>query len=106
VGYSLSAISKPLMAAFTFPVWIFSVRTIDRLGKGLRTGARDALPSDETPQEHKGKVFGFHRSMDTFGAVLGPVSALIYLYYYPGQYRIMFVLAFIPGLLGVWLPIY
>lgn len=101
-GYSLSAISKPLMAAFTFPVWIFSARTIDRLGKGLRTGARDALLSDETTQEHKGKVFGFHRSMDTFGAVLGPVSALIFLYYYPGQYRLMFVLAFIPGILGVW----
>ncbi len=101
-GYALSAISKPLMAAFTFPIWIFSARTIDRLGKGLRTGARDALLSDETTQEHKGKVFGFHRSMDTFGAVLGPVSALIFLYYYPGQYRLMFILAFIPGLLGVW----
>ena len=101
-GYALSAISKPLMAAFTFPVWIFSARTIDRLGKGLRTGARDALLSDETTQEHKGKVFGFHRSMDTFGAVLGPVAALIFLYYYPGQYRLMFILAFIPGLLGVW----
>lgn len=101
-GYALSAISKPLMAAFTFPVWIFSARTIDRLGKGLRTGARDALLSDETTQEHKGKVFGFHRSMDTFGAVLGPVAALVFLYYYPGQYRLMFILAFIPGLLGVW----
>lgn len=101
-GYSLSAISKPLMAAFTFPVWIFSARTIDRLGKGLRTGARDALLSDETTPEHKGKIFGFHRSMDTIGAVIGPISALIFLYYYPGQYRLMFILALIPGLLGVW----
>jgi len=100
-GYFLSALSKPMMAAFTYPGWIFSARTIDRLGKGLRTGARDALLSDQTTPEHKGKVFGFHRSMDTLGAVIGPLFALVYLYYYPGQYRIMFILAFIPGLLGV-----
>ncbi|MCO5950863.1 MFS transporter [Mucilaginibacter flavidus] len=101
LGYFLSALSKPMMAAFTYPGWIFSARTMDRLGKGLRTGARDAQLSDQTTPEHKGKVFGFHRSMDTIGAVIGPLVALIYLYYYPGQYRIMFVLAFSPGLLGV-----
>lgn len=101
-GYALSALSKPLMAAFTLPAWIFSARTIDRFGKGLRTGARDAMLSDEATPEHKGKVFGFHRSMDTLGAVIGPLSALTFLYYYPGQYRIMFILAFFPGLLAVW----
>jgi len=100
-GYSLSAAAKPLMAAFTYPLWIFFVRTIDRTGKGLRTGARDALLSDETSEAHKGRVFGFHRSMDTFGAVLGPLAALVFLYYYPGQYRLMFILAFIPAIFGV-----
>src|SRR5947207_4164863 len=54
LGYLLSSISKPMMAAFTFPPWIFSARTLDRLGKGIRTGARDALLSDETRYEHKG----------------------------------------------------
>ena len=103
LGYFLSALSKPMMAAFTYPGWIFSARTMDRLGKGLRTGARDALLSDQTTREHKGKVFGFHRSMDTIGAVIGPLFALVYLHYYPGQYRIMFILAFIPGILGVGL---
>ncbi|MBK5194320.1 MAG: MFS transporter, partial [Flavobacteriaceae bacterium] len=72
VGYMLSAISKPMMAVFIFPIWIFFARTIDRLGKGIRTGARDAILSDEATPETKGKVFGFHRSLDTFGAVLGP----------------------------------
>jgi MFS family permease len=100
-GYFLSALSKPMMAAFTYPGWIFSARTFDRIGKGLRTGARDALLSDQTTPEHKGKVFGFHRSTDTLGAVIGPLFALVYLYYYPSQYRILFLLAFIPGLLGV-----
>jgi MFS family permease len=81
IGYALSAVSKPMMAVFIFPLWIFFARTIDRFGKGIRTGARDAILSDEATPKTKGKVFGFHRSMDTFGAVLGPSLALIYLYY-------------------------
>ena len=100
-GYILSAVSKPMMGMFIFPVWIFIARTIDRLGKGIRTSARDAILSEETTPENKGKVFGFHRAMDTFGAVLGPVFALIYLYYYPQNYRTLFFIAFIPALTGV-----
>ncbi|MCF8245232.1 MAG: MFS transporter [Saprospiraceae bacterium] len=101
VGYALSAISKPMMAMFIYPLWIFFARTIDRLGKGIRTGARDAILSDEATPETKGKVFGFHRSMDTMGAVLGPAFALIYLYYFPADYKTLFFIAFIPGLLAV-----
>jgi MFS family permease len=101
VGYALSSISKPLMAIFTYPLWIFGVRTLDRFGKGIRTGARDAILSNESTKETKGKVFGFHRSMDTFGAVVGPLLALVYLYYYPGNYKTLFIMAFIPGLLAV-----
>ncbi|MEZ4775577.1 MAG: MFS transporter [Bacteroidia bacterium] len=101
VGYMLSTISKPMMALFVFPLWIFFARTIDRFGKGIRTGARDALLSDEATPETKGKVFGFHRSMDTFGAVLGPLLALVYLYFYPEDYKTLFYIAFIPGLLAV-----
>ncbi len=101
LGYSLSAISKPMMAFFVYPFWIFFVRTIDRLGKGIRTGARDAMLSAETTNANKGKVFGFHRSMDTFGAVLGPALALIYLCFYPEDYINLFYIAFIPGVLAV-----
>src|SRR5674476_570424 len=101
LGYSLSAISKPLMILFVFPVWIFFVRTIDRFGKGLRTGARDAMLSDEATPQTKGKVFGFHRSMDTMGAVLGPLAALVFLYFYPGQYKLLFLLAFLPGMAAI-----
>lgn len=81
IGYAFSAISKPMMAVFVYPLWIFFARTVDRFGKGIRTGARDAILSDEASHETKGKVFGFHRSMDTFGAVLGPLLALLYLYF-------------------------
>jgi MFS family permease len=102
VGYFLSAISKPMMVILIYPWWIFLARSTDRLGKGLRTGARDALLSDESSAETKARVFGFHRSMDTFGAVLGPSLALLFLYIYPGNYKLLFLLAFIPGLLGVF----
>lgn len=101
LGYALSAISKPMMAAFVYPLWIFFARTIDRLGKGIRTGARDALLSDEATPETKGRVFGFHRGMDTLGAVLGPLAALIFLAYLPERYRLLFVIAFIPGILAI-----
>jgi MFS family permease len=102
-GYFLSAISKPLMAIFTYPLWIFFSRTMDRLGKGIRTGARDAILSDETTKEDKAKVFGFHRSLDTVGAAIGPIAALVFLYFYPGQYRWLFILAFIPGLVAIFI---
>ncbi len=101
LGYAFSAISKPMMAIFIFPIWIFFARTIDRLGKGIRTGARDALLSDEATPQTKAKVFGFHRSMDTLGAVLGPILALIYLYYFPEDYKTLFVIAIVPGLLAI-----
>ncbi len=100
-GYMMSAVSKPMMGMLIYPIWIFFARTIDRLGKGIRTSARDAILSDETTPEHKAKIFGFHRGMDTLGAVLGPVFALIYLYFYPEQYRTLFFVAFIPAILGV-----
>jgi len=102
-GYGLSALSKPMMALFTYPWWIFLARTFDRLGKGIRTGARDAILSDETTAEHKGRVFGFHRSMDTVGAAIGPLLALVFLWFYPGEYKLLFYLAFAPGLIAVGL---
>lgn len=102
IGYTFSAISKPIMAFFTYPLWIFFARTMDRFGKGIRTGARDAILSDEATPATKGKVFGFHRSMDTLGAVLGPLLALLYLYYYPKDYKTLFYLAFFPGLFAIF----
>ena len=100
-GYGLSALSKPMLAVLATPAWVLLARTVDRLGKGLRTGARDALLSDETTSADRGKVFGFHRSMDTLGAVLGPLAALGWLAAHPGQYRPLFLWAFVPGVVAV-----
>ncbi len=101
IGYSASAVSKPMLALFSWAWWIFLARTLDRLGKGIRTAARDALLSDEATPQTKGRVFGFHRGMDTLGAVLGPAVAVAYLYFFPKDYRTLFWLAFIPGALAV-----
>ncbi len=101
VGYILSAIAKPMTAFFIHPVWIFFVRTTDRFAKGIRSGARDAILSDEATPETKGSVFGFHRAMDTIGAAIGPTLALIYLYFYPNDYITLFYIAFIPGVIAI-----
>lgn len=100
-GYAFSAISKPMMAVFSFPLWIFAARTMDKFGKGLRTAARDALLSDEATPETKGRVFGFHRTMDTFGAVIGPACALAFLMFYPGHYTTLFYITFLPGIVTI-----
>ena len=101
LGYFLSAISKPLIGFFTTAVWIFFVRTLDRLGKGVRVAAKDALLSQEATKETKARVFGFNRGLDTAGATIGPAIALVFLLYYPGQYNTLFYIAFIPGLISV-----
>src|SRR6476620_6806931 len=102
-GYFLSSLSKPMMAVFTFPLWIFFSRTVDRLGKGLRTAPRDALLSQNATPQTKGRVFAFHRSLDTMGAVFGPVLALVYLHFFPERYKPLFFYAFFPGLISVLL---
>ncbi len=101
LGYFLSAISKPLIGFFTAALWIFFVRTLDRLGKGVRVAAKDALISQEATKETKARVFGFNRSLDTAGATIGPAIALVFLLYYPGEYKTLFYIAFIPGIISV-----
>lgn len=100
-GYFLSAVSKPMMALFVYPLWIFFSRTLDRLGKGIRTAPRDALLSAQATKETKGRIFGFHRGMDTLGATIGPALTLLFLYFYPKHYKTVFYFAFFPGIISV-----
>ncbi len=108
-GYSLSALSKPLLAlASTWHFVLFS-RFVDRVGKGVRTSARDALIAGSTDKAHWGKAFGFHRAMDTLGAALGPLAALAMIHYMGADkpdYRLIFIAAFIPAALGVIVLLY
>ena len=95
LGYGLSALVKPLPGLFPWiPTVVFS-RVADRVGKGIRTAPRDALLSNYA-DGNSGAVFGFHRGMDTLGAVIGPVVALILLSIYNNDYMLVYLLAFIP----------
>ncbi|MHB0868768.1 MAG: MFS transporter [Chloroflexota bacterium] len=97
-GYGLSACSKPLMAlAALWPLVLFA-RFCDRFGKGIRTPARDALIAESCTPENRGRAFGFHRSVDTLGAVFGPLLAFAALGLFGGDLRLVFALAFIPGI--------
>ncbi|TGL11456.1 MFS transporter [Leptospira meyeri] len=101
LGYTLSAISKPLLSIGQVPFVVLFSRILDRIGKGIRTGARDAILSAETTNKTKARVFGFHRAMDTLGAVIGPSLALVYLYFHPHDYTFLFYFAFLPGMIAI-----
>ncbi|GAB4218697.1 MAG: MFS transporter [Candidatus Microgenomates bacterium] len=100
-GYTMSSFSKAIIGlANAWPLVLFS-RFLDRLGKGLRTGSRDALLLQNTNEKNKGFIFGFHRAFDSAGAVIGPILGLILIYFIPNNLRLVFYLATIPGLIGV-----
>lgn len=101
IGYSASAISKVLIAlASTWPL-VFMARFIDRLGKGVRTGARDALLLDTSDDTNKGFIFGVHRSFDSAGAVVGPLIALLFIHSFSGNIRYVLYAATIPSFFGL-----
>lgn len=96
-GYMISSFSKAFIGLIVSPWWVLLTRSADRLGKGIRTSSRDAILSMEATEETKGAVFGFHRAMDTTGAFIGPILALIYLHYYPGEYQKLFMISLVPA---------
>ncbi|HSD63933.1 MAG TPA: MFS transporter [Ignavibacteriaceae bacterium] len=100
LGYSLSALSKPLPGIFPAVSSVIISRISDRIGKGMRTAPRDALLATYA-EGRTGSIFGFHRAMDTLGAALGPIGALILLHFYPGDYTLIFLVAFAPSILAV-----
>lgn len=107
-GYSLSALSKPIMglAAVVAGPAAWSIfltgRISDRVGKAVRTAPRDALIADSVPQEQRGTAFGFHRTMDTCGAIVGPLITLIVINRFPDlPLHYLFFVAIIPGMISV-----
>jgi MFS family permease len=105
-GYMISALSKLLIGlASAWPI-VLVARFFDRVGKGLRTSPRDALLLQNATPHNKGFVFGFHRSLDSAGAVLGPILALVLLDLFKESIRTVFFLSFIPGVIGVLLVLF
>jgi MFS family permease len=104
-GYGLSAISKPLFALAASPFQVLGIRIVERIGKGIRSAPRDALIADSTPSERWGKAFGFHKAMDSTGAVIGPLLVLPVLLaaavVTTDTFRLIFLLSAIPAFIAV-----
>jgi MFS family permease len=105
-GYGISSCVRPLIAAATGPLTVLFIRFTDRIGKGVRTSPRDALIADSSDPSMRGKAFGFHRSMDHAGAIIGPLTATFLLAYFTTDLRTIFWLAAIPGALTILLIIF
>jgi MFS family permease len=106
LGYSLAAVTRPLIGVVVAPWQLFALRVGDRIGKGVRTSPRDALIADSTAPAIRGRAFGFHRAMDHLGAALGPLLAAGFLLLWPGQLRALFLVTLVPGLLVVVLLVF
>jgi MFS family permease len=101
IGYTLSSLTRPFVAAATVGWHVLLIRFLDRVGKGIRTSPRDALIADSTLDQEHGKAFGFQRAMDHVGAVIGPLIAFFLLTFITQEYRTIFWLAFIPGIFAL-----
>lgn len=100
-GYAIAALSRIMLAnAVRWPV-VLGARLIDRTGKGIRSAPRDALIADVTPPEQRGRAFGLHRAMDHTGALIGPLIAALLVGVFALPLRTVFLIAVIPGLIGV-----
>ncbi|GBD87796.1 major facilitator superfamily transporter [bacterium BMS3Abin03] len=102
IGYGLSALAKPLPGIFPNISTVVFSRTTDRVGKGIRTAPRDALLGSYSEDNTSGAIFGFHRGMDTLGAAIGPLAAILLLYLYPGNFQLIFLAAFIPSAFAIY----
>ncbi|WP_136523395.1 MFS transporter [Geomonas ferrireducens] len=105
-GYAISSLMRPLIGSAGTPLTVLLIRTGDRVGKGLRTSPRDALIADSVEPAMRGKAYGFHRSMDHAGALVGPLIATFLLAYFISDLRQLFWLAGIPGIAAVLLIIW
>ncbi|HZR07000.1 MAG TPA: MFS transporter [Myxococcales bacterium] len=100
-GYVLAAVARPLLAVARAPWQVLAVRSVDRVGKGIRTTPRDKLLAASAPREQLAEAFAFHRGMDHAGAAIGPLIAAGLLLIWPGEVRRVFLLASIPGAIAV-----
>ena len=105
-GYGLGALTKPLFAIATGPGLVFAARFIDRIGKGIRGAPRDALIADLTPVERRGAAFGLRQSLDTIGAFAGPLVAMALMLAWNDDFRAVFWVAVIPGMLAFALVVF
>ncbi|MGZ5934686.1 MAG: MFS transporter [Rhizomicrobium sp.] len=100
-GYTLSVLTRPFYAIVFAVPGALGLRFLDRVGKGVRDAARDAIISLSTPKAELGRSFGYHRAMDTTGAILGPLVAYLILSHFPSHFNVVFFTAFGVGILAI-----
>lgn len=100
-GYAISSVAKLITGLATTWPMVLALRFGDRVGKGLRTSPRDAMIADATTASNRGSAFGFHRSMDTAGAVIGPLLGLVFYELFDHRLRPLFWVAFVPAMVSV-----
>lgn len=103
LGYGLGALSKPLFSIAPTAGVVFSARMIDRIGKGIRGAPRDALVADVTPPEIRGAAYGLRQALDTVGAFLGPLLAVLLMFIWANDFHAIFWVAVIPAVLSILL---
>ena len=101
IGYGLSTLTKPFFALASTATWIFTARFVDRLGKGIRGAPRDSLIADSTSTKIRGTAYSLRQSLDTLGALLGPIIAIIILYLTTNNFRFVLWFAVIPAVLCI-----
>src|SRR6266550_8310177 len=100
-GYAISSIARPFIAVTMSWPQVLVIRALDRVGKGIRGAPRDVLLARFATPTTRGRIYGFHRAMDHTGAIVGPLLATAFLFFLPGQYRLLFGLTAIPGAIAV-----
>ncbi|HEX8994085.1 MAG TPA: MFS transporter [Candidatus Paceibacterota bacterium] len=100
-GYTLSVVTRPFFVLVSSVGGALGLRFTDRIGKGLRDAPRDAIISLSVSKEELGRSFGYHRAMDTVGAILGPLAAYLILLRFPMHFNAVFITAFVVGIASV-----
>jgi MFS family permease len=100
-GYALAAITKPIFPLATSISWVFAARFVDRVGKGIRGAPRDALIADITPPRLRGAAYGLRQALDSVGALLGPLLAVVLMMWFDGDIRTVMWFAVPPALMTV-----
>lgn len=103
LGYGLSALTKPVFPLAATLWWVFTARFLDRIGKGIRGAPRDALVADITPPELRGAAYGLRQALDSVGAFLGPLLAVVFMLWFANNIKAVLWIAVVPAFIAVTL---
>jgi MFS family permease len=106
LGYGLAAVTKPVFPLASSIAWLTVARFVDRIGKGIRGAPRDALIADLTPADLRGNAFGLRQSLDTVGAVFGPLAAIVFMAMFADNFTTVFWIAVVPAFISLAIIIF